>query len=280
MLRGVDDESFKCFIFLNSIAILILGFRFYEHEKEYSTHAHEKSLADINKHLSQIDLELSSIDIENLKQTIFNDFFNLKDKVKDPVTSKSSKNRNDPTTEYDKKVKENHRVLYEERKELAGTFHSTAAASVEPFILGYQPKRKAIQFQASDNIETRCLLMSFDNSTFVQSFQHDDIPPFSKSFDLQLKVKTDKYPEETHWILSSPLNNQEQIVDSLADKSTEFLLKNTLHTFEYKCFVGLSEEDEDGDPNEEKICFDFEIFDVYEDGMCCWVSFIKRHLQK
>lgn len=129
----------------------------------------------------------------------------------------------------------------------------------------HHPKSRALQ--PVHNIETKCLLMSYDNSTFIETFDHEDIPDFSSVFKLSLKMMTDKFPWELSWSLSS-LDKSDTIIDSRIMTPELDLLPDTLQTMEYSCYVPSTKEEENLDEGE--ICYDFIIEDAGRDGLCCW----------
>lgn len=121
----------------------------------------------------------------------------------------------------------------------------------------------------ASNFSTFCMLLNEEENIDTEINNNMNFTNATE-FRLHLNMMTDDYPEETSWELLQHGNNEQPVIDSSFHNSTSELSNNTLHEFEYHCFVSGQDEEKE---KEKEFCYDFDVKDSYGDGICCEAGF-------
>lgn len=262
--------------FLNLLGLVLLGLRYHKlevvhHEHEKRQHMHEVSITNINEILSKIVHEVSTIKLERAEQRKNQEIGRMEKDIVDQQLSSV-----DSTKHFSEiKIKDSNDL--ESVAESLPLYRSLNSNKVFNDKFPKLKKHRHVKFkrkrrieveQDSNDIQTKCILMSINNNTTSNHGLHQNISSNeSIAFTLDFEVYTDFFSSETSWSLFPFDEKEKLIIDSTVEGID--LSPTTLYNFKYSCFVTQTQNSVT-DINKKKVCYVFTVIDSYGDGNCCW----------
>lgn len=128
-----------------------------------------------------------------------------------------------------------------------------------------------LEYDDDHNTITTCILLGDDNINI------DDPEGNTTYFNLTMKLTTDAFSSEISFKLLQ-YDNKKLVINSANDVN---LSLNTLHEFEYKCFISDLDQNRE---KEKEICYDFRLYNPNRlfGGQCCekGMGFFKMSVNK